>query len=193
MIGKRAFTLFEVLAVLALIALVASLAAVDFAFLDSMSTRPVDVVLKNAIRQAKASADFDGKERALYFNADSREFVLRDYESAKILARIPLYPKAKKAGKDGAEKNSGVEGALDQSESSDVGPAVRVVFKPVIPESENSFESAFGRLEEIPCLRFYPDGASTECIISLSEGGKAERFFKLNPFAEVPVETSGEE
>ena len=183
--GRRAFTLFEALAVLALIALMASLAAVDFGFLDSMSVRPVETVLKNAVRQAKAAADSAGKERALYFDAEGMQFVLRDFESAAVVAKMPLYPKAENAA--GGKKQEESE-MTDSDEPKNAAPPVKIVFEPVIPEAENSFESSFGTLDEIPCLRFYPDGASSECIIKISTGGGPERRFRLDPFSEVPVE-----
>lgn len=176
---RGAFTLFEILAVIAIIAMVSIFTVLNFSFLDNLESRPLPAVLKNAARSARLKADLSGRETALFFDADAREFVLRDYESGAELERLTLSGKPAKPAGGAAEKPETFSGAG--------ASGLEISFIPNLAALENG-NPDLEEIESIPCIRFYPDGANSDCLIFADFKNGTSKIFILESFAEVPVE-----
>ncbi len=162
---KRAFTLFEILAVLALVALLSVLTLVDFSFLDKVESRPANKQLTSLIKRAQAEAISTSTEVAIFYDKALDTLFLKDYKTSKDIFKLPL-------SKDDIQRT-----AVNRN----------ITFKPVYPESINTYVSDINRVEFLRSLRFYPDGTSVRALILIEEFGKTETYY-LDSFASVPVE-----
>ena len=169
---RRAFTLIEILGVLALLALVSSLAVLNFSVFDARGARPPAKELKSVIKRARLEAFYSGVETALYYDSTSGDFSIRRYETGDEIFNANILGDTK----DAAARRASAPPAIE--------------FKPVFSQAINTFSSSFDVIEVLPCLRFYPDGSSSEALIIIKGSGKAERLY-LNPFLSVPVEEGG--
>ncbi len=163
--AKRAFTLFEVLAVLAVIALICAMTLTSFSFLGGLGPRPFDKQLKNAVKRARTQAGGSGRQTALYYEVQTGELVIRDFETGAELFRSSMVK---------------APGASAKPASSEIP---EISFIPVYPEAVEGFLSVFDMLEKVDCLRFYPDGASCAAKIEIKTGGGAETYY-LHPFSQ---------
>jgi Tfp pilus assembly protein FimT len=161
--GARAFTLTEILIAICLILLVTGLVVTNFSGLtENVDKFPVEVVLREAIREARFQALTSKRNTNLAFDTERSVFVVTDYLTGATLAELPtkLDPDLEK---------------------------VEIVFTPILPLNDLTSDihgtPEFSKNDQ-DHLVFHSTGTSTPVRITLKVGTNPDKEIMLDAFSE---------
>lgn len=160
-VERKGFTLLEVIITLSLIALLSSLfiSNLDTLF-NSVSRKNPEKTLVEVVNRASNLAQSRGEEIKLSFDEEANALILSAYLNDEPLESY----------------GSSMEG-------------LEVSFEPVYPKVIDGSESTFKMVEEVDCMRFYPDATSSKVRITL-EYGNREYSVIFDTFSAMKLEDS---
>ncbi len=163
-VGTRGFTIVEVIAVLCLVAVICGIVAVNFtAVINAVSERPVEDVLRRAVREARVQAAKTRKAAYLSFDKTRAAFLVST-ETGEELAVV-------ETGRAGGEDSK-----------------LEVKFLPVLPETGLAGKPEFKASEvPLPRVRFDPSGVAPPLRVSIRTANE-ETSVSLEPFSAARLE-----